>query len=139
MWLPRDERKLLACYFRDLGAPDKFKKYKNVSKRAIAANRNLNQRGLIHFQEITPDSTYKVYHEPTEGDLANLLADTEVDENPSKCFISLTLNGFDLGRKYSCWFTRTGLAYEEYKKHWIWLIVSFLLGILATLIVSWLT
>lgn len=47
--------------------------------------------------------------------------------------ISLTLEGYDLGRKYSGWWDRTGQWFVEYRNHWIWLIVTFLGGILATL------
>ena len=52
--------------------------------------------------------------------------------------ISLTIDGYDLGRKYSKWFTRTGLCFAEYRSHWIWLIVSFFVGIIGTVLVNWL-
>ncbi len=52
--------------------------------------------------------------------------------------IRLTLQGYDLARRYSRWFGRTGLWFREYKDHWLWLIVSFLGGIVGALVVQWL-
>ena len=53
--------------------------------------------------------------------------------------ISLTIEGYDLGRKYSSWWTRTGEWFEEYKNHWIWIIVSFLGGVVGALLINWLS
>lgn len=53
--------------------------------------------------------------------------------------LKLTLNGVDLANKYDNWFTRTGLWFAEYKDHWLWLILSFLGGILGALLVNWLS
>jgi hypothetical protein len=43
--------------------------------------------------------------------------------------ITLTVDGYDLGRKYAKWFTRSGLWFEEYRNHWLWLIVAFFGGV----------
>lgn len=40
--------------------------------------------------------------------------------------VSLTIEGYDLGRKYSRWLTQSGLRFEEYRNHCIMLIVGFL-------------
>jgi len=54
--------------------------------------------------------------------------------------IGLTMEGYDLGRKYSLWWTRSGLWYAEYiKHHWISVVGSFVGGVLATLLVQWLS
>jgi len=53
--------------------------------------------------------------------------------------VSLTLEGYDLARRYQGWFGRTGLWFREYKHHWIWLLVSFLGGVLGALVVEWLS
>ena len=42
-----------------------------------------------------------------------------------RIYVSMTIEGYDLGRKYSQWFTRTGLLFSEYRNHWIWFIVAF--------------
>jgi hypothetical protein len=132
MWLTKDERKLLAYYFCELDGRTEKKTFpyyelvkvllcKDINKlskrevsygmdRVMIANDDLRERGYIHMD--------------SEG--------TEVS-------IGLRLQGRDLGRKYSLWWTRTGLLFEEYKHHWIWLIVGFLGGILGALIVNWLS
>jgi len=53
--------------------------------------------------------------------------------------VQLSLEGYDLGRKYSSWWTRSGLWFAEYKNHWIWLIVSFLGGIIGGLLINWMS
>jgi hypothetical protein len=53
--------------------------------------------------------------------------------------IILKLEGYDLGRKYSSWWTRSGLCFAEYKNHWIWIIISFLGGVLGALLINWLS
>lgn len=51
--------------------------------------------------------------------------------------IKLKLTGWDLGNKYNCWPIRTGLWFAEYKYHWIWVIISFLTGVISTLLINW--
>jgi hypothetical protein len=63
--------------------------------------------------------------------------ETVVEDKPIG--ISLTIEGYDLGKKYSSWWTRSGLWFAEYKNHWIWLIVSFLGGIIGGLLINWLS
>ncbi len=53
--------------------------------------------------------------------------------------VTMVLEGRDLGRKYNSWFDCGGLWFREYKDHWVWLIVSFLGGVLGALIVQWLS
>jgi len=53
--------------------------------------------------------------------------------------ISLSIKGYDLGRKYSSWWTRSGLWFAEYKNHWIWIIISFLGGVIGALLINWLS
>ena len=53
--------------------------------------------------------------------------------------VSLTVRGYDLGRKYSNRLTASGLWFAEYKDHWGWIVVSFLGGIIGALVVNWLT
>jgi hypothetical protein len=155
MWLPKDERKLLQGYYVTIGEvgeqhefpleklmgfikssasvhlppaddPQHAKKYNVCPKdwnRVITANKALEERRLItgsHDNDIFAH-IYK-----------------EAGPNPRLTF-SLTINGYDLGRKYSSWWTRSGLCFAEYRHHWIWLIVSFLGGIIGALLVNWLS
>jgi hypothetical protein len=155
MWLPKDERKLLQGYYVTIGefgeqhefplehlmgfikssasdhlppADDaqRAKKYNAWLKdrnRIITANKALEERGLI-----------KLSHDN------NVFICTYREAGPHpRLTVSLTINGYDIGRKYNSWFARTGLLYAEYRHHWIWLIGSFIGGIIATLLAQWLS
>ena len=42
--------------------------------------------------------------------------------------VGLTIEGLDLGRKYSSWFTESGLWFRECKDHWFCLLVVYVVG-----------
>jgi len=84
-----------------------------LQRRLGIANTHLKNRQLV---EITP-------HESETG-VAGVL---------------LTLEGYDLARRYSHWFERTGLWFREYRDHWISMVVSFIGGVLGALAVQWLS
>lgn len=84
-----------------------------LKRRLEIVNAGLKKRNLINIQE----------HESCQ-DVAG---------------ISLTIEGQDLGGKYNSWWIRSGLWFAEYKHHWIWLIVSFLGGIIGGLLINWLS
>jgi len=122
MWLPKDERNLLRCYYDKLSRVDtrgsffmseleKCLKGKNKRNRIKTAGEMLKKRNLLDF-----------LHD--QGDALRA---------------QLSLEGYDLGRKYASWWSRSGLWFAELKHHWFWVIVSFLLGIIAMLIVNWLS
>jgi hypothetical protein len=52
---------------------------------------------------------------------------------PNVVRVTLTVAGYDQGRKYSGWFSRSGEWFAEYRNHWIFIIVGFLAGILGGL------
>ena len=92
---------------------DEAAEYIEGALRVEKANAVLHERGLI---EVTPHQVAKFV-----------------------CVVKLTIKGYDLGWRYSRWFSRTGLWFAEYRNHWLWLIVSFLGGVLGALVVHWLT
>lgn len=148
MWLPKDERKLLQGYYVTIGEvgeqhefplenlmgfikssasvhltpaddPQHAKKYNAWLKdwsRVITANKALEERRLItgsHDNDIFI-RTYK-----------------EVGPNPRLIF-SLTITGYDLGKKYSSQYNTILLWCNEYK---IWVILSTIIA-LAGIIIS---
>ncbi len=155
MWLPKDERRLLTAYYSligdiqeqrvyripdlcrlfewrfdpasireygespsdDANDTDDIEKMKQGIKRLIArmsrikkANRLLTERGLVTVQ-----------NHQTEHDVI---------------VVALTVDGYDLGRRLSRWFERTGLCFQEYRNHWVWLVVAFLGGIVGSLVIE---
>ena len=132
IWLPKDERKLLKYYYgeeEERGETLRFSMHKladvlgfkgnnesalkagEYPNRVLNTNNNLKERGLINYFN---------YEHPN------------ID-------VKLSLKGWDLGRKYNSCLIKSGLWFAEYKHHWIWLIVSFLGGIIGALLVNWLS
>ncbi len=150
MWLPKEERRLLAGYYANIADVGPTKAYRlghlspllrfrgrrshvpeygeceasaslsddweskkraiskwiDVSNRIRKANGLLLARGLITC----------IPHE-SERDVA---------------IIGLTLDGYDLGRRYSSVLASSGLWFREYREHWAWLVAAFLGAAVAT-------
>jgi hypothetical protein len=144
MWLPKDERLILAGLYHNIpdgqdaayhvldlirfltakyakidlpdtedaesgqddSPPQSTKAYIDNEKRVQHALRQLSSRGLITL------TAHQHAHELGE----NIVV------------VALTLPGYDLGRRYANWFDRTGLCFQEYRHHWLWLIVAFVGG-----------
>ena len=157
VWLPKDERLLIEAYYLRIGAvaqdmwfeasglapvlakrrrardpraipeygdaiegtraeesfgepEQQIKRYIDVCHRIEVANATLQERGLIQLRK--HDSEHDVFG------------------------ITLTVSGYDLGRQYGCWFSRSGAWFEQYRNHWLWLFVGFLGGLAASLLVE---
>ncbi len=135
MWIPRDERRLLVGYYCSIHAVGSEKEYGTgefaeflrcqtnsevlerdieqaaaVLARSRKANKVLSARGLIICTPIQPGTSVKV---------------------------GLTIKGYDLGRRYSNWFSWSGLWFYEYRNHWIWLIAGSFGGAVLTKLVEW--
>ncbi len=124
MCLPKEERKVLVCYYKKLhesGVETRGQFFLNELERCLSgknkrnrvkiASKILNRRNLLAFYNDQDDAVT----------------------------VQLSLEGYDLGRKYSFWWTLSGLWFTEYKNHWIWIIVSFLGGIIGGLLINWLS
>jgi hypothetical protein len=54
--------------------------------------------------------------------------------------VSLTPNGLHLGQIYNSWWLRSNLWYMEHiKNHWILVIIAFVVGVISTLLVNWIS
>ncbi|MFA5239428.1 MAG: hypothetical protein WC476_06945 [Phycisphaerae bacterium] len=157
MWLPKDERRLLQGYYVTIGEVSKqhefplddllgfiksnvsghlppasdwqqyieeFKTWLKDRDRISIANEALEKRGLITGSHIPQVFVAGCAYDNAES-------------NPRLTF-SLTISGYDLGRKYNSWWSYSNLWYAEYiKNHWIWVIVAFLAGIIGPRLVNW--
>jgi hypothetical protein len=66
----------------------------------------------------------------------NLIKITPHDSGDGVIIISLTLDGYDLGKKYSGWLAKSGLWFEEYRNHWLWLFFAIVGGGLVSKLVE---
>lgn len=163
MWLPKDERRLLAAFYVKLKGPENESRFHdddlvNVlnacrSKwKAIAQNlehvsdpdagpkvqqvaKLLNEDGGKKYEDLKARLDIAIRAMQKRG-LIESKAEGQL--RFTRC-VSLTIDGYDLGRQYGRWLISSGLWFAEYRNHWVWLIVGFLGGVLGTLIVQWLT
>ncbi len=131
MWLPKDERELLKSFYH------KSEKTREVFELTI-----YEAMKILGFKEkkaskLTTDEKWAMVFNANDDLKDRKLINFGLEEHVFK--INLTLNGLDLSRKYNSFLIRSGLRFKEYKDHWIWLIVSFLGGIIGALIVNWLS
>jgi hypothetical protein len=153
MWLSLDERRLLAGYFRTLGEVGKEGTF---HEDAIAC--------LLHGKTSIPapgqeseNSDKQMEHSKIKKAIHQLILDrkrvpaanrllaarslinlSHHQQDSNTVILSLTLDGYDLGRRYSNWLTRTHLWFREYKDHWMWLIVAFIGGSVGAKLIDFL-
>lgn len=162
MWLPRDERRLIEGYYINIGEIEKEKWFEMSNWIPVIRTLNVKNRAQkvkSYFKSGKSQSEHdKVDPKDLSGSMKRWIQDmnrvniatTALEsrklirlhphQNESRVkAVSLTIDGYDLGRKYSSWFTRSGLLFAEYKNHWFWLILGFLGGIIGALIVNWLS
>jgi len=167
MWLPKDERLVLLLYYHlaMLKSEEQGRPMLELKVPAMEACGVLEVRtrwcmggyskvkGIANgIYEKVERSTGNAESETdgkallspfTLGAINSILKDRGlvqiVNDNMLCPIIKLTIEGYDLGRKYTEWFDRTGLWFSEYKDHWIWIIASFLGGVFGTTLVRGVT
>jgi len=162
MWLPKDERRLLEGYYVNICEVEKEKWFDMPDWIPVINTLGVKQNAqkVKGYFESWKTSTEHDKLDPNDMvgsmkkwiqcknriDITNdalearklIKLHKHQSESDVKA-VSLTIEGYDLGRKYSSWFTRSGLWFAEYKHHWIWLIVSFLGGVIGGLLIHWLS
>ena len=119
--LPKEEWKLLVYYHKlakeDSGGfiPPPVNYPVNL-KRVTRARNRLRERGFIDNNDINGKDIYQMH---------------------DSAYLRLTSQGEDTALKYSSWFKRSGLRYAELKNHWLLPIITFFMGIVATIFVQW--
>jgi len=135
MWLPKDERETLLKYYNYLQDTQEYKRFRSLSARVYIATRNLISRKLVHeIIEGGPEHVEYLAAFMTQDPigLQGFLASSENDVEYNDITLRLTLEGYDLGRKY-CSKPHTILLWcSEYK---VWIILGVIIG-LAGIITS---
>lgn len=134
MWLQKDERKLLKHYYRKIHKANEPKSFElcKLTKELGWLYKLTKKLGWLKNIDAQMDCVWDANNNLKERGLIN----EEREMADSILIITLTLKGYDLGRKYNSWFIRTGLWFEEYKNHWLILILGFVAGILGALVVE---
>lgn len=154
-WLPKDERKLLRFYYNQLDG----KCFKSLPLMDDVNIASMEAMGIISVKQYPNDHTHitcapeypRFYDARLKLQGRNLIKthdyseDEEIDvesippELRSECLV-LTLQGSDLAKKYSHWFSRWGLWWGEHKGNPIWIIIGFIityiLGIGSALLIE---
>lgn len=153
MWLTKDERRILTGYYHSIGTVGTelgFRLHSLAPALATYKPCVLHQYGAEPPGTPVPSDREQMKKDVhTHFDVVNrvrraneLLAARGLIEVQSHqheqdvVFVSLTISGYDLGRKYALRWTRTGLWFSEHKDHWVWLLVGFLGGILGSIVIK---
>lgn len=152
MWLPKDERRLLAGYYKLIGEVQKVKRFdvrdlgkllrwrsdpSSIPEYGRSAKNLENQDWSDDPDERKKqvsaliDRRCRVKNSNTCLASRGLIELTGHENDSNVMLISLTIAGYDLGRRYAKWFNRSALCFREYRKHWIWLVLSFFGGMLV--------
>ena len=153
MWLTVDERRILTGYYRLIKTVDDesvfqiddleplLKTYANCSQIKEYEYAD-SDSPATSVQELKAQIAKHLQSSNRISNANSLLAARQLitiknhQHANGVVIVTLTLAGYDLGRKYASWWTRTGLCFSEYKDHWLWLIVGFIGGILGSLVLK---
>lgn len=155
MWLPKDERRLLAGYYSLIGDVGTEKVYRLGDLARLLRFRG--HKAAIPEYGVAVASAYEsgdldaVKREVVEYIQAskriqkanNLLAKRDLihvtphQHEPDVVAIALSVDGYDLGRRYSNVLESSGLCFQEYRNHWMWLIVASLGGGFVVKLIEW--
>jgi hypothetical protein len=159
MWLPKDERRILAGYYQLLGEVNHERVYRIDDLLPLLESqpniKAMTEYGQPRLHSISsPDlddlqqlklNTRQHIAKKIRFDRANRLLHArkmislKSHENEMEVIlVGLTIRGFDLARRYHSWFESSGLWFQAHRNHWIWLAFSFAGGIAASLLSNWL-
>jgi hypothetical protein len=160
MWLPKDERRLLAGYYKLFGEIEKERVYRESDLIPLLSLRQKLQ-SVRGYRESTarPDNSVNMEEDMPAFKRAvkSLLADMARVKKANKILgarklitvrghvheqnvvlIALTVKGFDLGRRYGNWLDSTGIWFSQYRNHWLWLIAAAVGGGFVTKVIDYL-
>ena len=136
MWLPADERKLIVYYYQAIQVPGgSFESRDDVNEiNALKRAPSKKVKCISDDDRRLWEYTWHIKETLQQRGLVKITRRSLMDFD-----IELTLDGYDLGRRYSSWWTRSGLWFSEHRNHWIMLILGLIGGILGALIVNFLS
>jgi hypothetical protein len=158
MWLSKEERRLIEGYAAKIGRPGNTQQFKlGAITLFIMVSRpsKITEQIPTYFEsEDATEGRESINKDPAEQvhEYIDNLARIEVahtllmerglisferhEQDLNVVRITLTVTGYDLGRKYATFFSRSGEWFEEYRNHWMFLFVGFFGGVLGALLID---
>jgi hypothetical protein len=161
MWITKDERRLLTIYYLAVNeVAGKVTELKGYSMKKVIVVFQSKDFKIRAKSLLKVDKTLGIPQQENGSDLTTEMVQfvrsmntidatndmlvkrglINLSQNDSYTIkVSLTIQGYDLGRKYSRKLTSSGLWFKEYKEHWIWFIGSVFGGAFFVWLLSWLS
>lgn len=155
-WLPKDERRLLAGYYVNMSDVGQEKAYDLDDLSPLLTFRGHRSR-IPEYGDPEPTSAEPDDPESVKDAIhLSIQAQNRVKKAnallaarrlityqphvhaPNVVVIGLTLEGYDLGRRYSSILESSGLWFREYREHWMWLVIAFFGGAVSTKLIEFL-
>jgi len=130
MWLPKDERKLLELYYKKIGEPEKmeFIEENNLIKTIFPKCDTQHQKSSNNYKKWLEGKSRVA----TANKVLSERKFIKYREAGSSIELSLSIEGYDLGRKYSSKLHTFLLLCNEYK---VWIIlVGLIISFVGVLI-----
>jgi hypothetical protein len=155
MWLPKDERRLLAGYYSSIREIGTEKVYR-LGDLASLLHFRAHKRAVAEYGDSVPSAdqsddlatmkreAVKYIDACNRIEKANsllaargLIKLTPHQHEIHVVVVGLSVQGYDLGRRYSNAFESSGMCFQEYRNHWIWLILAFCCGAVGAELIKW--
>jgi len=155
MWLPKDERRLLAGYysligeigtekvyrFGDLARLLRFRGHKSSVPEYGDSDRSSTQTDDLETMKREAvkyiDACNRIEKANTLLAARGLIKFTPHQHEIHVVVVGLSVDGYDLGRRYSNLLEASGLWFQEYRNHWVWLIAAFFGGAVGVKMIEW--
>lgn len=153
MWLPSDERRLLAGINRNIGDVDVNEAFEIEQLAKLIRPWSKYATHILNYQQSAACVSEPDDLDELKGAISRYIADekrirkaakqlklhgliqvTDHQQINNVIVLSLTSDGYELGRRYANWFVRSGLCFQEYRNHWLWLIFAFCGGAIISTI-----
>lgn len=138
IWLSHDERKLLELFACDMSGPKRGKTYELMDYMRLMKAIGYRTEDWVESRENIQICPY--YNKVR--DATKLLCERGLVQMRDSSMIgfptiSLTLEGWDLGKKYAHWFSCSQLWWLEYKRHWIIWGLGWIISLIVTSLITW--
>ncbi|MCK5113265.1 MAG: hypothetical protein KAR11_00695 [Phycisphaerae bacterium] len=153
MWLPKDERLVLKMLYKKCPGPGKEDHFPETelshllepSKKTEGGGSDNNDDDGVDYKKLAQDVESIIKNMENAKIICSRLKERQLIEyneylapgNYSKCSLKLSIDGWDLGHKYSTWWGTIHLWWKEHFNHPVILGIAYLLGAITTVVLQW--